>query len=218
MNIDHSFSSFLHNLGKNNNREWFAEHKTEYENDVRIPFIKLIGDLRDALISNKIQLKDRPEQIILRINRDLRFSKDKTPYHTLLKAIFVSKGRKSGEAGFYMGIDAKHLHVGGGLYQPPASRLQSIREHILKNPTSLQNISNLKIFKQLLGNISGEQAKRLKQPFQAELERLPTLANKEFIAMAEVPVDQFSKARNQTKFILKYFMAVQPLVDFLNQN
>lgn len=215
--IDQNYISFFKGLEKNNHKEWFDEHRKEYENHVRKPFIDLIEALIPALLEVDSDLHTDAKKTLFRINRDIRFSKDKTPYNTLMKASLSSEGRKSEVPGFYVGIGSDHLHVGGGLYQLSKERLIKVRDLIASNQKEFIEIITAPDFKKYFGELQGERNKRLDKKY-ADLEsKIPHIANKQFYAMAKFDTSAFIKEKNQIETLMKYFGVIQPLHAFLKK-
>ncbi|MBO6573619.1 MAG: DUF2461 domain-containing protein [Balneola sp.] len=215
--IDQSYISFFEELEKNNHKEWFDEHRKDYENHVRKPFIELIEALIPALLEIESDLHTDAKKTLFRINRDIRFSKDKTPYNTLMKASLSSEGKKSEVPGFYVGIGAEHVHVGGGLYQLSKDRLTKSRDLIASHKKEFISIINDPEFKSNFGELQGERNKRLDKKYADLEDELPYIANKQFYAMAKFNTSSFVKDNNQVEALMKYFRAIQPLHAFLNR-
>ena len=215
--IDQNYISFFEELEKNNHKEWFDGHRKDYETHVRKPFIELIEALIPALLEIEADLHTDAKKTLFRINRDIRFSKDKTPYNTLMKASLSSEGKKSEVPGFYIGIGAENVHVGGGLYQLSKDRLTKVRDLIAANKEEFISIINDPEFKSSFGELQGERNKRLDKKY-ADLEsELPYIANKQFYAMAKFKTSTFVKENNQVEALMKYFRVIQPLHAFLNR-
>ncbi len=107
---------FLEKLSKNNKREWFHKNKKNYENNVREPFKKLVEEIIFRLGEIEPDFHSSPKEAIFRINRDLRFTKDKTPYKTHISASFKNGGRTSpNQPGYYIQISPKNIMLGGGV-------------------------------------------------------------------------------------------------------
>ncbi len=215
--IDKNYISFFEGLEENNHKEWFDEHRKDYENHVRKPFIKLIVALIPALLEIEHGLHTDAKKTLFRINRDIRFSKDKTPYNTLMKASLSSEGKKSEVPGFYVGIGAENVHVGGGLYQLSKDRLSHVRDLIASNNKEFNSIINDSEFRNCFGEIQGERNKRLDKKYSDLEDELPHIANKQFYAMAKFKTSTFVKDNNQVEALMKYFRAIQPLHAFLNR-
>lgn len=149
---------FLKRLKKNNSREWFQKHKTEYEENVKFPMQCLIAGLRDRLRDEIPELDFNPKRSIFRIYRDVRFSKNKAPYKTNIAASFELKGKKktTDTPGLYVGIEPGSVFVGGGMYMPGGEQLKAIRKAIVEHPDEFLAVVEDKRFKRTFGGIMGE--------------------------------------------------------------
>ena len=214
--ITEAYTSFFNELVKNNHKEWFHTHKKRYEKDVKAPFM----DLLDALIPQLREWDDRilpdPKKAVFRINRDIRFSKDKAPYNILMKAGFSPDGKKSIYPGYYLGIDAKNVHVGGGLFMVRPPELKKVREHIAEDPDRLVAITRGKGFLENFGKLQGERAKRLDKSLLPVAEKTALIYNKQFFAFAEFPLSPFYGSEALADEIVRYFEHINPLNTFLN--
>ena len=127
---------FLEDLRNNNNREWFKARKQDYEKYILVPakaFVVSLGELLKTL-SNDLEYDTRTsgQGSIMRIYRDIRFSKDKTPYNTRLRIRFWEGSKKKGEnPGFFFGMDANEAHLYGGLHMFPKPVLASYRDAVI---------------------------------------------------------------------------------------
>lgn len=124
--------SFLSNLKRNNHKTWFDENRKTYQ-EARTNFLDVIGQLIKGLseLDHDIAMSNlEPKRCIMRINRDIRFSKDKTPYKTNLFTYINRGGKKSSFAGYYLSIDSDGSFYGGGIYMPEAAVLSKIRQEI----------------------------------------------------------------------------------------
>ena len=129
---------FLSELRRHNNREWFTEHKDEYVSDVRDPLLGFVAAIAPKLraISPHINADPRPSGgSLLRIYRDTRFSRDKTPYKTNAALSFRLAPKRDVESpGYYLHLEPGMVFMGAGLWHPSADALRAIREAIIKNP------------------------------------------------------------------------------------
>ncbi len=215
--ITSTYSIFFKELAQNNNSEWFREHKKSYENDVKKPFLNLLNELIPELLKIEPQISDQAKDALFRINKDIRFSKDKTPYHTIMKAGFSPGGKKSFLPGYYLGISAEEIHVGGGLFQVEPAELHKIRTLISKNSKDFLSIIGNPTFKSSLGEILGEKAKRFDAEHMEAAKSNPVIANKQFYAMAELPLKDYLNSENLASEILNYFKIINPLNQFLKK-
>ncbi|MDA3952457.1 MAG: DUF2461 domain-containing protein [Bacteroidales bacterium] len=180
------FIDFFTGLEKNNSKEWFDINRKVYESEVKKPFNDFVTNLILAISQFDNSIEKDTKKALFRINRDIRFSKDKTPYKTNVSAAIVKGGRKSPYPGYYIGIGAEKVHIGGGLYKIEKDDLSSIRNHILDNQKEFLNIIDKKEFKSTFGEVMGEKNKKLTPEFNEILDKLPLIANKQFYFMTEV--------------------------------
>lgn len=215
--FDTTFIRFFKELERNNNKEWFDKNRNIYEDSVKQPFKKFVEDLllkiRDVDPEINMQAKDT----IFRINRDIRFSKDKTPYNTKMKAGFSKGGRKSPYAGFYFGIGAKSFGVGGGVFMLEKDEIQKIRNEISSNPDEFLGIVNNKRFVSLFGRLKGEAVKRIPLEFQDTFQKTPYIANKQFYFMAEYEEVDKALKDDFMDFILDHCRVGYTLNEFLKR-
>ena len=215
--VDQNYINFFKSLEKNNYKEWFDEHRKEYEQHVRAPFIQLIENLIPSLMEIEPSILPDAKKALFRINRDIRFSKDKTPYNVLMKAGLSPGGKKSELPGFYLGIGSDYVHIGGGLYQLSTEALKRVRYYIATHSQEFLQIVEALDFKKVLGGLKGDKNKRISPDLQAAFEQNPYIANKQFYAMAKMPTSQFIKSDNQVEALMDYYKVVQPLHSFLNK-
>ncbi|WP_161991964.1 DUF2461 domain-containing protein [Flagellimonas algicola] len=215
--ITKTYTSFFKELAKNNNKEWFHTNKKRYEIEVKNPFLKLLEELIPALTEWDHRILADPKKAMFRINRDVRFSKDKTPYHTILKAGFSPNGKKSVLPGYYLGIDAENIHVGGGLFMLHPPELKKVREHIADDPEVLIKLVSDTSFTQNFGKLKGEKAKRLDKSLLPVAEKTDLIYHKQFYAMAEFPLEPFYESSKLQDEVLSHFEAIKPLNTYLGQ-
>lgn len=164
---------FLHGLKKNNNKEWFEEHRDDYEFTLREPFKGLVSEMAVRFQQEKLPLIANPRTSLFRINRDIRFSKDKSPYKTHIGVWFpTTTAGKEDWSGVYFGIEpgaAKDVKVwcGGGSYQPQPPQLKRIRKNVSEDFKAFTKLLNDKSFRKHYPNglEDGEKLKRIPQGF-----------------------------------------------------
>ncbi len=125
---------FLRALKKNNNREWFAENKSRYEEFVKLPMQSLIAALKHPMERVAPEIHVDPKRAMFRIYRDTRFSKNKLPYKTHVAAVFHRPGHWEGSAGYYVHIEPGAVYVGGGIYIPDGDQL--LNEALVSQPST----------------------------------------------------------------------------------
>ena len=209
------FLLFLKDLSKNNNREWFHANKKRYEQSVKNPFRDLIQIVIDQLNKKKMDIPIVPKDTVFRINRDIRFSKDKSPYKTNVGGIVSKYGRKRKDyPGFYIHVSSGELMIGGGAYFMEKETIYAIRRQIADDPKAFSKIVKNKKFAKFFGGIKGEQNKRIPKEFQAAHEIEPLIANKQFYFMAELD-PQLAIKDDLSDRIIEHCLVGQAFNDFL---
>lgn len=145
---------FLKGLARNNHKEWFDTHRKEYES-AKSDFQTLINQVLRTLEKKEPALASlTPKDCMFRINRDVRFSKDKSPYKTNMGASIQAGGKKSPLAGYYIHIEpGGKSFVGGGLYMPEAAALQQVRQEIDYNWEEFRRLLRAPGFKKTYGSL-----------------------------------------------------------------
>jgi uncharacterized protein (TIGR02453 family) len=156
---------FLNMLKNNNNREWFQQNKSIYENAHK-EFLGLTSELIHAIstFDNDVLNLDAAS-CVFRIYRDVRFSKNKEPYKTNFGAFINKHGKKSGNAGYYMHLDPSGSFLAGGIYMPEPDKLKLLRNEIFYNYETFLKIINDKDFKKYFGAIEGEKLLKVPKEF-----------------------------------------------------
>ncbi len=175
------FAAFFKDLEKNNNRDWFHENKKRYEDSVKNPFNNFVEGLIGGLYDIFPDLTIQPKDAIFRIHRDVRFSKDKTPYKIHASALISEGGKKDKtKPAFYVQANHADIRVYSGSHMMDKDQLSGVRSHIAANQKQFLKLISDKKFVDTFGEILGEKNKRLPPEF-AELEKdLPLIANKSF--------------------------------------
>jgi uncharacterized protein (TIGR02453 family) len=209
--------AFLKKLKNNNNRTWFHNHKTEYEESVKFPMQCLIASLAQALIDDIPEIEFNPKKSIFRIHRDVQFSKNKAPYKTNIAASFELRGGKSPTEtpGLYLGIEPGQIFIGGGLYMPDGDQLKSIRRAIVTHPDEFLAVVENKRFKKEFGEIEGEKLQKAPLGFPKDHPMIEHLRHKQFFVGKTLD----ESACYQKKFVATIagiFRDTMPLVRWLS--
>ncbi len=175
------YLDFFKNLAANNHKKWFDENRKTYETVVREPFKMFITAVIKALQKVDDEIVLEPKNAIFRINRDVRFSKDKTPYKLFNSAIISKNGRKDKSyPGLYLELNPEKLAIFGGVYMPSTAEVRKIRTYIMDNPTRFKKILADKDFIKTFGKIKGTQHKRLSKEFVEAAKKQPLLWHKQW--------------------------------------
>jgi uncharacterized protein (TIGR02453 family) len=208
---------FLRSLRRNNNREWFQDHKTIYESALKQPMCDLVEAVGVAFETFAPEMVASTKASVYRIYRDTRFSKNKAPYKTHVAAIFPRKGLdKHRGAAFYLHVSPEELLIGGGVYMPLPEDLQAIRSHIAENSTAFLTILRGAKFRKLFGTLGGEQLSRVPRGFSAEHPAADYLRHKQFLA-ARTLKPEVATTSDLYDVVIETFRGMLPLVRFLNE-
>lgn len=207
---------FLRELEKNNNRDWFEANKHRYESDVREPALDYIEAMAPHLAKISGNFIASPKKVggsLMRVYRDVRFSKDKTPYKTNIGVQFRHTAGKDVHApGFYMHIEPSQVFVGAGIWRPDNATLNNMRLHIDESQAQWKKIS--KAIKAKGFAMHGESLKRPPKGYSADHLLLEDLKRKDFIAIQDLKGSMVSQD-DFVKQTAKLFAGAKPLVEFI---
>ena len=177
---------FLADLSMNNNREWFQANKSRYESDVRDALVGFVADFGDRLkkVSPHMVADPRPSGgSVFRIYRDVRFSKNKSPYKTNAGVHFRHEvGRKVHGPGFYLHLEPGNVFVGAGIWMPDSATIGRVRDAIVANPEKWEGIVNDERFRAVY-TLEGDSLKRAPKGFDPDHPLIEDLKRKSFVAM-----------------------------------
>ena len=210
---------FLKDLKKNNNKPWFDANRNKYE-DAKKDFGEFIQSVIDKHSKKDGSIKElKAKDCLFRINRDIRFSKDKTPYKTNMGASINRGGKKSIFAGYYFHLEPGESFAGGGIWMPMPPELKKVRQEIDYNLEEFKKIVSSKKFKSVYGELyKGEDASLVKVPqgFEKDNPAADYLKLKSFLAMKKL-TDKDIASKDLEKKVVEAFDALQPLVEFINK-
>jgi len=216
--INKSTLDFLATLSRNNNKEWFDQHRSDYA-AAKANFELFVQELITEISEFDPILKGlEAKNVIFRINRDIRFSKDKSPYKTNMGAFIVRGGKQNGNkfAGYYFHIEPGQCMLAGGAYVPPAEWLNAIRENINDYPEKFLKIINDPSFRKKFGQIEGEKLKKAPKGFDPDSSHVELLKYKSYLAVKQT-TDKQVLSQDYFAFTTDTFKAMKPLNDFLNE-
>ncbi len=208
---------FLKALEKNNSKEWFDQNRKAYE-QAKSNYLDFVVEILGRMKKIDTSLADlEPKQCVFRINRDVRFSKNKAPYKTNMGASFSKGGKKVQCAGYYFHLEPGASFIGGGFWMPMAPELNKIRQEIDYGFEEFNTIINKKKFKTSFGSLSeSEKLTRPPKGYEAENPAIELLKLKSFIVMSEVKDAELTGKELANK-VVDHFETMKPLVDFLNK-
>ena len=208
---------FLDALADNNNREWFAEHKPRYEEevlDVALRFIQSMHEPLKDIAPHFVALPTRVGGSLMRVYRDTRFSRNKLPYKTNIGIQFRHEDAKDVHApGYYIHIEPNDVFIGAGMWRPASEPLKQIRERIAARPGEWRRTIGDATFKRHF-RLEGESLTRPPRGFDKDHECIDDLKRKSFIAVKPMDVDAVLNPRFQQR-VETAFSAAEPLMRFL---
>jgi uncharacterized protein (TIGR02453 family) len=215
-------TQFLAELAENNNRAWFVMNKPRYD-ILRAEFLELVTELIAGISKfDPMVAGCNPKKALFRINRDMRFSRDKSPYKTHFSAAITASGLKKPSQGggpaYYFHIDAAGvLLVAGGEYLPPAERLRAIRLQVIQDADGFGKALSNKKLKQRFGSLQ-EEGKLSRPPkgFDIDSPYIEAIKLKSFIVWQETNIKKEIPANLQHE-VLAGFEDAYPLVAWLRQ-
>lgn len=211
---------FLKDLKKNNNKPWFDAHRKEYE-AAKNNFAQLIQAVidkhgkSDETISHLVA-----KDCLFRINRDIRFSKNKSPYKTNMGAYINRGGKKSLYGGYYFHCEPGQSFAGGGLWMPLPPELNKVRQEIDYNLAAFKKIIGSKKFKSVYGNLSQDaeyKLTRLPKGYEADNPAAEYLKLKSFVGITKIS-DTDLTSKDLVKKLTSAFEALQPMLWFINHS
>lgn len=210
---------FLKDLKKNNNKPWFEANRPAYE-AAKKDYEGFVRRIIDAHGKKDAGIKDlAPKDCMFRINRDVRFSKDKSPYKTNFGAFIVRGGKKSPLAGYYFHCEPGEAFVGGGLWMPMPPDLKKVRQEIDYCFDEFKKIVGGKKFKAVYGDIDRSEEytlSRLPKEFEKGNPAEDYLKMKSYVAMQRVS-DKDLAGAGLVKQVSAAFEALQPMIEFINR-
>jgi uncharacterized protein (TIGR02453 family) len=210
---------FLSELKAHNERDWFQKNKDRYERSVRDPFLRFIADLGPRLKKISPEFVADPSPVggsMMRIYRDTRFSKDKTPYKVAIAAHFPhAKGKEGATPAFYLRLQPGDCSVGAGIWHPEADALKRIRQAIVDDTKTWQRITQGHDFRSSCG-MAGESLRRAPLGFDPKHPRIEDIRRKDFGARALLDDRRVTSPRFPED-VLDAFKTTAPFVEFLTE-
>jgi uncharacterized protein (TIGR02453 family) len=206
---------FLKKLDKNNNREWFNAHKADFivaKENIAALTGYLISEIAkfDPSISGTL-----PEDCVFRIYRDIRFSKNKSPYKNNLGAYIAPGGRKSMSPGYYFHIQPGQCFIAAGLHMPDSGALLKVRKAIAGKTEELLKTLRAKSFKERFGELHGDKLKTMPKGFPADHPAIEYLKMKSLTAYRQYKSDKIVLGKDYPKMLVGDAKAIFPLLTFL---
>ncbi|MCU0472488.1 MAG: DUF2461 domain-containing protein [Bacteroidales bacterium] len=215
--IQKSTIQFLSDLKLHNDKEWFNANRKRYES-ARSDFETFVQAAIDEISLFDPILKGlESKSCTYRINRDIRFSNDKTIYKTHLGAFVVRGGKRNGDrfAGYYIHVEPGNSMIAGGAYMPPSAWLSAIREKIAEHGKEFLKITSDPDFIRFFGAIEGEKLKSAPKGYSRDHPHIELLKLKSFLSARQIS-DSKMTSESCLEYIVSACRAMKPLNDFLN--
>lgn len=213
-----AFFQFLEDLKANNNKVWFQENKERYRKVVQDPLLDFVVAMEKPLQKISPHYVADPRRnggSIFRIYRDVRFSKDKTPYKEHAACNFRHEAGKDVHApGFYLHLANDKLIFGGGVWGPSSDVLYQIRDAIREKPSEWKKVINNKTFKETFAGVDGESLVRPPNGFDKNLPYITDIKRKSFYAMREAD-PKLALEDGFFNEVVKTYNALTPLLKFI---
>jgi uncharacterized protein (TIGR02453 family) len=207
---------FLRGLKRNNDRLWFEARRGVFEKELKEPMLKLIGEVNEAMVDYAPEHVRPPQKIMLRIYRDIRFSKDKRPYKHHVSAWWLREGlQKTSGAGFYLQISPEEVLVAAGVYMPEREQLLAIRRYLAEHHAEFRAVMKAKKLRSLMEEHDGLPLTRAPKGFPEEHPAIDLLKNRQWGLSSRLPAERALKA-TLVKDVVERFKAAAPMIAMLN--
>lgn len=211
------FLTFFKELAANNHKDWFDENRKRYEKNVKKAFEVFVTDLIALVHKHDSAIEITYKEAIFRINRDIRFSKDKSPYKLNRSAIISPSGRKDkSNPGLYLEMGPAFFRIYSGVYQPNKEQLYDIRAFIIENESAFNKLISDKKFVKVFGEIRGEKNKILPKEFKEKAADIPLLFNKQFYWFTEFE-PEIIEQDNLMDTIMDTYLVTKKMMDFFSK-
>ena len=211
------FIQFFKELAPNNNKDWFDENRKRYKNIVKEPFANFVADLIEMVKKHDKEVNVLPKDCIFRINRDVRFSKNKEPYKIQMSAVVNAGGKKNiTKPGIYVEVSPEWVRIYMGVFQPSKEQLMSLRTAIAKKDTAFGKLIKDKKFIKTFGEVRGEKNVRIDKTLQEAAKTQELIFNKSFYFFHQMDPDNALKEGFVEK-IEEIYLTGKGLSDFLDK-
>lgn len=208
--------TFLRNLGRHNDREWFAPRKSLYEAELKEPMLAIIRKITDAMTDFAPHHVRPAEKSLFRIYRDTRFSNNKLPYKTHVAAWWSHMGmEKTSGAGYYFQVSPKGVVIAAGAYMPEKEQLAAIRNWLLENHVAFRKVLQSPAVRKAFSEFEGEALTRPPKGFPCEHPAMDLIKQKQWGLSTTLPAE-IALEKGFSPTVIKHFKLLAPMVDALN--
>ncbi len=212
---------FLRGLKRNNDRVWFEERRDVYERELKKPMLAIIEEVNHAMLAFAPQHIRPPQKIMMRIYRDIRFSKDKRPYKIHAAAWWSRAGlEKTSGGGFYFDVSPEQITIAAGVYMPERDQLLAIRRHLSGSGGArhgeLRRLLRRPGLRKLMESIEGQPLTRAPKGFLPDDPAIDLILCRQWGVTSHLPAVLATQPILVAE-IVKRFRAAAPIIDLLNQ-
>ena len=208
--------TFLRNLARNNDREWFTPRKAVFEAELKEPMLAIIRKVSAAMESFAPAYVRPAEKCLFRIYRDTRFSADKKPYKTHVAAWWMLEGlHKTSGAGFYFHVSAKEVVIAAGAWMPAKEQLVAIRHWLLEHHTEFRKLIQKPAVKKAFAEFEGNAMARPPKGFPCEHPALDLIKCRQWGLSTTLPAAAALEA-DFPAVLIRHFRLAAPIVEALN--
>lgn len=212
MQLDSQIITFLKGIDKNNNKDWFTKNKALHD-----AAYKSFKEFSNEVIGDGLRKTDEIEDVkVFRIYRDVRFSKDKTPYKNNF-GFGLSRAGKKLRGGYYLHIEPNNnSFAGGGFWDPNPQDLKRIRDEFTYDPHTIYKIQKEKNFKKYFGQINGDGVKTSPRGYDVNLPAIELIKKKQFVVRRKFTDEEVLK-KNFSEEVIKSFQAMKPYFNYMSE-
>jgi uncharacterized protein (TIGR02453 family) len=215
--FNEEYLDFFKELAQFNKKEWFDENRKRYEKSVKIPFKKFVTELIQEIQKIDPEVEIEAKDAVFRINRDIRFSKDKTPYKIQMSAILSPGGKKNKEVpGLYIEASPENFKIYGGVHQLGKDNLSELRNYIATRNKEFETLISNPNFKSTFGEILGEKSKRIPTELKEVAAKHPLIFNKAFYFVNSLPAETILRS-DLIPFIVEQYKIALPFNQFVRK-
>jgi len=208
--------TFLRNLARHNDREWFQPRKAVFEAELKEPMLAVVRKVTDAMVDFAPNFVRPAEKCLFRIYRDTRFSANKAPYKTHVAAWWAAEGmEKTSGAGYYFHVSAKELIVAAGAWMPEKEQLAAVRNWLLEHHEEFRKLLKRPAVRKAYEEFEGNALTRPPKGFPAEHPAMDLIRCRQWGLAATLPATEALKP-GLAAMLIRYFKLAAPVVDALN--
>ncbi len=205
--------NFFAEIAENNNKPWFEKNKSRYET-ARENWLQFVSELLEEIRKIESIYEKDLKKYADRIYRDVRFSKDKSPYKNHISGL-IERAANDTKCPFYMRIEPNNSFVGGGIWQPDPELLKKVRQEIDYNGSEFNAIINKKSFSEMFGKLSGEALARPPKGYEADNPNIELLKLKQYIVGRSFDDNTVTSAHFKTELVNTY-TEILPFLHFFD--